>query len=1432
MQGPAASSKKRLPHIKIKTKVPIYVGILILLVAAGLVSYKVLHKHQAFPVVIGGTKITKQDVTSYAAEIKVYERANSNTDFGGSPSQVAVDDLVLNAALKSEAQKLNKPLTNADLINSSYETLTTDAQQSAYLSQLRSGNKMQQVRAENMAYEQKFDNNLIAKKNLMVAGINFDTPYFDQAPKDQVQARYDQAKAQLQNTIMPLLQKKASDNEISQHVDLAFKNITLTKGTDNYQQYFQKAVLDMQIKTGYTSGQPLFNDQNSTSYIRGNVGKLYSTDAKIDSLKKVGDYTDVFASKAGVFMVIRLDSETGGSYNSWSDFLAHYKQQYGLTTVSLTKQLGAKVSSSLNTVVQSLASIGESEANADVLLPNGSYCSQHNVQFTGRSWDTAVNAPIGGQGTTFKESRPISGEPCPETLYGSQQATTGGPNNTLNDNCFSVAPSWAVTSQPGAPYTAVPGGPYPVTPSNTGANYAGYNVTWNNNGVAIRSGPSSNKDDPQNVNGWPAWNSSSINETGHIYIFFLYKGCTTCTCQGNCPQPGGGSRQVTCTNVSLDGPSGSNQEYYAWVSDSSGNTELGSTVVHHGSTWSASFQPQGQVMTLYAYTSTHDARTGTWTNGATHAIATSSGNCFGASCSMYVDGNLPDGGVLAGSNFNVTVTFYNTGQVDIPSSLPYHGGNVNLDLTESGSGGPAAGGTVPAGGAYTFSFGATAPNSSGAMPFSGYADFFNDFSLGGPACGTSVNVETRSASCSIDSIVGTLPGGYVQAGQSFTVNATVTNTGTSELASSDNGNPFSLNYGDNNAANSYWTYPDNNLGVSLFPGQSFPVSFTISDANLPSPPSPAQEAIWAHVAYSNDFALGGQCSANVDMYVPFGLTGGASSSPVPSTEDPTSLNYKTWVNNSAPVAVAVPPADGTTTSSVYEKPAGGGTRVIVPGYNDSGPFGAGAQTVILNGSAAILPPLQAGDAYYAEIDLPFTSAYVGANGPNDVVDPATPQTYPAHFTVQNTPLFKVYNGSVSAGGAFKSASPNCSGGGVLASWNNDSGTFPSGDYGASAQIGALALGPITGFASNQSAFSNNAAGLSFANSVLAAKSPPDTYSPALGGNFNTAAGAGYCFTDVVPPAGVSPTAGPVTLPAKTIAPGASQDQSVFVNGANGNVYISGNILYKGDNGLTGSAASWNSPSDVPSFVLHATGNIYISPSVTELDGLYEANGKIYTCAFNTAPYSAVPLNQMYTNCNKQLTVYGKFVANQVNMARTFGSLRDETPIPGTAPTLAGGEQLSKPPQKRPPQYVHVCNVGSIQYVSQGSPNCLPGGSFAFDYGPTVARTVYSTPCYNLTGSVIRLVYISSSESCPSGTTAVGATLPGGTPAHAPSPAELGALNSGTGCSNNGGGWLSRQTCAAEVFYSTPELYLSSPAVGQPSYGAPQWDSITSLPPLL
>lgn len=699
-----------------------------------------------------------------------------------------------------------------------------------------------------------------------------------------------------------------------------------------------------------------------------------------------------------------------------------------------------------------------------------------------------------------------------------------------------------------------------------------------------------------------------------------------------------------------------------------------------------------------------------------------------------------------------------------------------------------------------------------------------------------------AGSCSL-SVNSDVPNGYsgptgsVVAGQRFTVTATMSAPSNVYLVSNLGGNP--LGFTNNTSGNDFPLYsdtgnmpeintslasPGNNyasdepFGSDVGFGQSLSKTLTFT---APAFTNGKTFSMFVYPDYYGRFAIGGPCTANVNVYQQFNLTGGASSTPVPSIEAPTSFDYKTWVDNNAPVPVGMPPSPPnpveTTVSSAYELPAAGGKNMIAGPLNDSGPFAptsAGTHDYILNSSAPIIAPLHAGDAYYAEIDMPYTSAYIGPGGPNDLLDPTGATPVIDDFVVQNRPFFKAYNTGISAGGSFKTLNASGSGGGELAGWNNNSGTYPaSGDYGANAELNTLALTQIVGVASGQGrTFGGAPNGLSFADNPVT----PDSYSPTLGGAFDVL-GSGYYLNDQT-----QPTGGDISnaMPAGPIVVPMNDQKSIFITG---NAYISGNVLYNGSGGiwtLTGA-------NTVPSFVLHATGNIYIDPSVTELDGLYIAQGEIFTCATGAGPLASTV---QFGTCNKQLTVNGSFVASQINLMRTFGSLRDETPTPGSAARpLAGGERLTMPPSPRPPQYVHIClTPAGTTYITHGNPKCLPGDSWTGDYGSGVPRTFYATPCATTSGATMRYVYISAAATCPPGTST---NLSGGGPATPGVANPCSNAPAGNPNGSNGGANIT-PTCAAEVFQFSPELFLSSPNVAPPSNGAPQWDAVTSLPPVL
>lgn len=273
-------------------------------------------------------------------------------------------------------------------------------------------------------------------------------------------------------------------------------------------------------------------------------------------------------------------------------------------------------------------------------------------------------------------------------------------------------------------------------------------------------------------------------------------------------------------------------------------------------------------------------------------------------------------------------------------------------------------------------------------------------------------------------------------------------------------------------------------------------------------------------------------------------------------------------------------------------------------------------------------------------------------------------------SVVGMPYFGVYGAGVRAGGDFGGT---CSGGGVLGAWRNYGG---SNNYGAGAELNAIALAAITGFASSNAPSNTNPVRLTFANPAPVT----NIDSPSLGGRY----GSTYCLpspskpssgvTDLTSDTSFSPSSkngayektGNITLNGGTI--GVGQNTSLFVKG---DVYIADNILY---------ASGWTARSDVPSFVLVVTGNIIVDSDVTNLSGVYVAKpngangGNIYTCG----SAAGVATQDVLYACNKQLVVHGSFVAKRVHLLRTLGTLKNDANHSNGGCSNSGGITSAKP----------------------------------------------------------------------------------------------------------------------------------------------------------
>lgn len=275
------------------------------------------------------------------------------------------------------------------------------------------------------------------------------------------------------------------------------------------------------------------------------------------------------------------------------------------------------------------------------------------------------------------------------------------------------------------------------------------------------------------------------------------------------------------------------------------------------------------------------------------------------------------------------------------------------------------------------------------------------------------------------------------------------------------------------------------------------------------------------------------------------------------------------------------------------------------------------------------------------------------------VSPATETggsaTDQACIKVAAKPYTRVWGGDVSAGNGLANSSGVCSANtnAAIVSWNRrDVGS----NAGAGTQFAAFALARITDFATALydpgGAPSPN--GLSFANQ------PTNPSVGDFGGDFGNVP----CIPDYY----ANRPASTLTLPANVSA------MATGVYGANGNVTLNGAgivnpgerivVYVNGDviiNTNVTYAGNWDT-GNVPSFMLIARGNIYVDNDVTQLDGTYVAQsnggtgGIIRTCGTTGAGYAPLAMTSLYDTCTRKLTINGSFIANQIQLLRTAGTL--------------------------------------------------------------------------------------------------------------------------------------------------------------------------------
>lgn len=266
----------------------------------------------------------------------------------------------------------------------------------------------------------------------------------------------------------------------------------------------------------------------------------------------------------------------------------------------------------------------------------------------------------------------------------------------------------------------------------------------------------------------------------------------------------------------------------------------------------------------------------------------------------------------------------------------------------------------------------------------------------------------------------------------------------------------------------------------------------------------------------------------------------------------------------------------------------------------------------------------------------------------------TPPAAEACSKVVAKPVFKVLGGDIFSGAAFASGSIcNPVNTGAIASWPHEA------TFGASGtELGAFAAGAITGFPSAQirAANAQPPRALTFANNVGGGQQ--------YGGGY----GASSCAFDHYGDPSSFPSIGNISSIGSAAQDGVYRATGGAINGnrtiqtsrqvivhVDGDVYIRNNIIY-------GNRGSWPDIASIPGLKMVVSGNIYIDPGVTQLDGVYVAqprptspatSGNIYTCATATA---GIATTNLFAQCRtNKLIVNGAFIAKKVHLLRTSGT---------------------------------------------------------------------------------------------------------------------------------------------------------------------------------
>ncbi len=416
------------------------------------------------------------------------------------------------------------------------------------------------------------------------------------------------------------------------------------------------------------------------------------------------------------------------------------------------------------------------------------------------------------------------------------------------------------------------------------------------------------------------------------------------------------------------------------------------------------------------------------------------------------------------------------------------------------------------------------------------------------------------------------------------------------------------------------------------------------------------------------FGGGGSATARSNTWGPCSTGFSISTSTDAKLDDPENPNRISFTNTVSTNINVTPPnqVNNVSVRIDYYVADSTGRQVALLGSQISGSRNLiNGDTNLSTSRAILIAYKQAGYRFCQRTRISPQSGTVNPSG-NIITSSGTPIDDLKCDFIVDEPYAKFLGNDVYSGGGFGSS--GCANSGKIFGFTRKIGS----DYvGASVQFAAYAMGQNFGFPTasmNSSATAPAGVGLSFSNQ--------SGNSPGLGlfgGNFggsncvhnyyadsNGATPKGNSSNFTIPTSlgsgkySFNPAGG--TLRLNTAAGTFAGGEHIFIY-VNGNVYIPSNIVY--------ASTTWSSEKQIPVLSVVASGNIYVDPNVTILNGMYVAQGGAFvTCANASGQFNQTTSANKYLpgppdgDCHRNtLTVVGAVLANKIKLLRTKNSLR-------------------------------------------------------------------------------------------------------------------------------------------------------------------------------